>query len=877
MPLEFDLDWLADEIGRANRPLHIHALTEKAVLRHYAALEMLRPYSAGAQYALNQEIVFKQQRARVIQVRNGGNPLQGTFQVLTLKLDNQIFLRAAAVQDAPVKKRVRFASDKLAAHIRAHLGENKKTVRAKLQSDSRYVSFQDEQGESWCLRELLPRITEEEIAHIYEFLTSRLTREKLVPLPTHEILERLGYSTDAAIEEYALHTFAVNVTCSEYDGLLWTGRGWVLEEEWKEFQSRSRLVSPRQPNRKFPAIVSVSDNSVSDEDANEGTIPATTKQIARRDFETWLTQPAARAFSIVQAKHYYSNTLPLTSEMLELFPPLDSGKIIATLYLHFGSDVYPIVAAVDLEGQRITATENLYDLEREHKVYPGTRLEFMRRASLYEIDVRPVAAKNPQPIRVVRFAIENNQLIELEDIETPTYEVDAEVTIADARWEDLPTLFRKAEEAGAGIFTFMFEHCQQLQRKNLNHPILVTAQQLFQEVHYNKRPTTLATIQWELWRRRAFESQGKEKYLFRPEMGDGRSSLSPSGTKTSAPSQPKIFRKASPRLPRPMLPRDDATTPRFKPSNVARKDPPHAAGDAPPVPHTQSRIVTQSLRVGQVFETLAKGSGFAIETIEPNEIHIRLHDGGQSRRIDCDRLELAWLDLVRRRKLLGTEIQEKFSRHSWSYIAAILGKRAEVRVARSPIELIYSPPLVRSPIANPSALGKPDTVASNQRLRDPEISERAIADVLACFQTLNYVDQIEPLPLAHAYRVQPNLAALICFLETNGERNYFELVLLAADLSKLASGFERINLWMLLGAADQVLVIHHKALKPLYQDAHSAAPHDWKIEIAVSDRHCDLGLSANTKHLHRVPVQHFQDERIKPIRKIFSTVSLLNG
>ena len=79
-----DLDYLAGFIRGEGKPIHVRILSQKS-LRQWLEKSQ-RKYAPGAKYSKEESIFFKGQMATVKAVREGSNPKQGHFEILTLEL-----------------------------------------------------------------------------------------------------------------------------------------------------------------------------------------------------------------------------------------------------------------------------------------------------------------------------------------------------------------------------------------------------------------------------------------------------------------------------------------------------------------------------------------------------------------------------------------------------------------------------------------------------------------------------------------------------------------------------------------------------------------------------------------------------------------------
>ena len=91
-----DLEALKAELGHAQVRYTLDDLVERLVRLTLARTTGLRIYSPVETYEVGERIIFRGQPADVLDVRPGGNPSQGTFHVLELKLEDGAVERVVA-------------------------------------------------------------------------------------------------------------------------------------------------------------------------------------------------------------------------------------------------------------------------------------------------------------------------------------------------------------------------------------------------------------------------------------------------------------------------------------------------------------------------------------------------------------------------------------------------------------------------------------------------------------------------------------------------------------------------------------------------------------------------------------------------------------
>jgi len=529
---DVNLEALAQVIHERGRPVHLNQLARAAVRARLQAEAGERLYAPGAQYTLGETIRFSDQSATVKAVKAGGNPKQGPFKILTLALpDGTERYMAAEVPGAPAEDRQPVTDEQVGRIIEQHGLAIRMAVQEALGADDRFVWFQDAQGDHWCLAEMLPEVRDEELAQVWPLLQGRLRDGVLDPCPTEAMVKAIWGQENDGSEAYLLKAFALNAALWQCQDVRRLGDGWVLEDEWRQLQERPALVGPRQPNVvTLPeGVEPVEEDEEEPAEAEEEEPPAEAETI-EEDLEAWRRNRLLNATITLKAQHYYGNWLPLTQAMRRVFPPRASGADTVTFYHRFGGEEESFQAWVDWDQGRILGSPQMYQAFHDHGIYPGAKLVISHRGSEQEYDIRTKPVQGEQNVLVRRVFLAKDGTLEYEEVKEPIrYEIAQDVFVADARWEDLDALFRQAEEAGAGIFQLMYEKCCEWWEENDRQPLYVTAEDLFQAIHFDDqgRLTSKATIAWELWRRLAFEPAGDGKYRFRPEKGDRVRSVRP--------------------------------------------------------------------------------------------------------------------------------------------------------------------------------------------------------------------------------------------------------------------------------------------------------------------------------------------------------------
>jgi len=683
-----DPEVLAQEIRTAGRPVHINVLARVAVQAQLEAKAKERRYAPGAKYAQGETIRFNGQPVMVKAVQTANNPKQGQFTVLTLTLpDGSERYMVAEVAGAPAQDREPVSEERVRAVVG---GENGLAIRTAVQealnADDRFVWFQDAQGDHWCLAEMLPEVTDEDLAKIWPLLQGLLADNTIHPRPTEELVRAIWDQENDGSDAYALKAFALNAALQRCQEARWLGNGWVLEAEWQRLQERPVLMGPRQENvvEPPPGVTVATEDEQGSVGGDEGAESEAEESAAvvEGDLEAWRRNRRLNAELTLRASHYYGNWLPLTRDMRRVFPPLASESYGVTFYHRFGGQEASFPAWVDWSQGRILGSPQMYQAFYEHGVYPGAKLVVSHRGNLWEYDIRTKPVEGERRLRVRRVFLSEGGELEYEEIEEPLrYQVDSDVFIAAARWEDLPALFRQAEEVGAGIFQLMYQQCCQWWEEGGRRPLYVTAQQLFEAIHYDDqgRMTSKATIAWELWRRQAFESAGEGRYLFRPEKADRVRSIE---LRRRTPKSPVV--RVGPKV------RRDRSLRTIVRRVCASAESPHRKAETVEKAQKGEGGIWPKIAqlVGQQISPLDRGEPFQVSSINDREVVLVLGTGSEWRP-PRSHIERAWAELTSKGTVKRTWIRDEISEYNASYIVALLAALPGVRHQVNPIQLFY--------------------------------------------------------------------------------------------------------------------------------------------------------------------------------------------
>jgi len=533
-------DPLADLIRDGGRPVHLNVLTRHAVRTWLEARAEERHYAPGGQYKPGECIRFRGQRSIVTNVLPASNPVQGDFSILTIRLpDDTERLMAADIPDAPVERQQQVTQEAVDAYLDTKGEEARAAVREALKSDARFVSCSTPRGELWCLRDMVPKVTPDEVRSAEAILPRELVNSELISHATEELTAVIWGLDDDGSHDYALCAFALSRALDAREAVLNLGDRWAHAEAWEALRAeRETLTSPRQPSDieipkglPEPSAAEIQEEDMRElaerEIAEEDEPEKGTKE--QRDLESWRRDHPDHAVLTLRARHYYEGWLPLSTKVKRLFPPLSSGQQEVIFYHHFGDEPESFRAWVDWEQDRIWVSAGMYETFRGYGIYPGARLRISARNER-AFDLATREADKSEPIRVWRMWLNEEREIEYDDFEEPRrYDTDDDVYVADARFEDLEALFRQAEETGNSIFGLMYEEAVARWKAKGREDLVVTADELHEAIHFDEqgRMVSKASIKWELWKRLAFKPLGGGRYLFQPRFGAAVRSAAP--------------------------------------------------------------------------------------------------------------------------------------------------------------------------------------------------------------------------------------------------------------------------------------------------------------------------------------------------------------
>lgn len=499
MSVLFD-EW-TKAIRGAGKPLHQNRLIELAA-KH------VRDYSPFIDnYNIGEFVCYHGRLAEISGIQQGGNPKQGNFNILHLTFfdgSDPIYVVGGIIK-VPNKEYFSKADYQI-----DWLG----CVASILGKDNRFVHLRNEQGDTWCLKELLPSISHHELNLARSLLDEELTQDgELITKNTEELVQYIWKIKNDGGNHYLCHAFAISVGLLACPQVKQLGDRWVNVKAWEKLKRRKKLRPPRH-------LTILGEEGDPDEEVDEPIKRSRKKRLVKEDENKherydWRENRPRSVRIVLRARNYYEGWLPLTEREVFLFPPIDQEVL---LHHNFSDEPQYILAWVDLQDRHIWAKSGMYEVLRQNRIYPGAKLSLSYRTDR-EYDLATLPPKTDEPVNVWRMWLEGDEIQYSIDAEPRRYDIDEDVFIADAKFEDLPALFRQAEEAGNSIFGLMYEKAKEWQKEIGGQELFITAEELFQAIHFDRygRMTTKATIATELWQRLAFEPVGKGRYRFRPE------------------------------------------------------------------------------------------------------------------------------------------------------------------------------------------------------------------------------------------------------------------------------------------------------------------------------------------------------------------------
>ena len=434
---DVDLDILEALIHEAGRPVHVNVLTRAAIRAWLSAGEEGRRYAPGAQYQVGETVLFEGQRAAVESVREGSNPVQGPFAVLTLVLPGGTErLMAARVPGAPAEDREPVTEARVAEALRAQGGAARQAVQAALTADPRFVSCQALQGGLWCLAEILPQVQPKDLRAAVAVLPDALADGEPTTRTTEELVRAAWAMADDGSDDYALHAFALGQALSGCADVCCLGDCWTSARAWDAFTARPVLETPRVASQvtlpegiEEAAQAQVEQEqrreAMGEDDESGGGEPD------EEDLEAWRQDRPTHAVFTLRARHYYEGWLPLSGQVRRLFPPLAAGRQEVVFHHHFGDVPAAFRAFVDQDVGRIWVSPQMYETLRCQCTYPGARLRLSaRNERAYDLAQREPSKTDP--IHIWRMWLDEDGRIKYEDFEEPRrYDVDDDVYVAE--------------------------------------------------------------------------------------------------------------------------------------------------------------------------------------------------------------------------------------------------------------------------------------------------------------------------------------------------------------------------------------------------------------------------------------------------------------
>lgn len=576
-------------------------------------------------------------------VEDASNPIQGSFQVVTILVNGKEEFYAAGIAEAqPLFIQMPSSPEEremLAAQI---VDEHFEALKKKLNDaiEDGLLSAEINGDDVLVGDPTLIGETERELIHLF---FAELPEDQFF-LTTEDIYRRLiGLSALSDIpKDGALFSLRL---CLEEMGFIDLGNDqWVTADAFAKIDRKINryLPVPRIRTRIQDEVnidlSSEFENYVTD--LGEESEPVK----IRESIESW--QPPAQSLPIgpLSFMNLREGYFPLAS-ITSAFPP-EPDHLLVKIQIAEGDDLLSFLVDRNDDSIKCLKPITLREKLTELGVWAGVRLWLAYQSEgIYRIFPRPL----PQPYKVTCKQIwldeEGNLRASIEQIELQ-YEADEHIFKADLRLMDPEALELQAIQLNRSIFDCMRAAFPVLAA--LNPQGRVHYKELFHMVFFQDRMCSPRTVISNLYTYECFSSVGHGYFSYDPAKGTQR----------------RAVRRRSIRGRR-------------------------SKGSFPPraIDIEAEPWLTIAQLVGQELKTLKLGELFTVLGLNNKNIVIRASTS-RTRTIGRDQIDRAWQHLQNQGELTRAEIQKKYSRFNPAYVAAILSKLPGVYLASiSPITL----------------------------------------------------------------------------------------------------------------------------------------------------------------------------------------------
>jgi len=500
------------------------------------------PLFDGAQaYAVGDRVAIPQpdpqnlrpdtwQIGRISDVQEAGNPAQGTFQVVTIRIGNKRRKMAAHIaQGNPLSIAVNWddvAIEWLTNHIiESHYNSLLSAVKQAI-ADSRLDVVIE--GDRVISGQLLP-LSEAEKALIADLFTE--IGEMKPWIEVAEIIEAFRKSDhlDEATDDIA----SLRITRF----LKEKGYRSVGNDRWTTSTHLARMDRDIVRHPSVPRISSqiarqraevepdepAYDDAVLDEEAIaqiadlEG--KAEPETVPAKSLDEWRrTAPSGKIrLPTLTYQHITMGYLPLTGALSSLFPPDEDPLAIDIIVI----DSPPIKCLVSRKKQEIKAIDQyaFYRCFQDKQIMAGTHL-WLERQSNSKYYLAPQWLAEPREVLCKQAWIEDNCL-HFSQVEIPIlYEGDEHIFKSEIRFEDPDALFAEAESSGLSIAHALYRVFDELGADNPG--VKMHYSELFNAVFFQHRMCSPHSVIHELYSRPCFVRCGNGYFAFNPELGFDR-------------------------------------------------------------------------------------------------------------------------------------------------------------------------------------------------------------------------------------------------------------------------------------------------------------------------------------------------------------------
>jgi hypothetical protein len=363
--------------------------------------------------------------------------------------------------------------------------------------------------------------------------------------------------------------------------------------------------------------------------------------------ETWSPPTDPLKMPALSYLHIMQGYFPLTGTLARAFPPTETSSLVDVTLVEGD----PFLFVVNLKERRLKSVDpqGVYTrLVRELGIPAGTFL-WLEYHGQHQYRIAPHPLAEPKMVHCKQAWLENGLLhVEENEIKMP-FEGDEHLFKAELRFEDIEALFSEAEECDCSIFDAIYDVLPKLAA--LRPDGLVHYNDIFNAVFFEYRMCSYRTVIHELYDHACFAEAGDGFYRFAPELGVSR----------RRPTRHQVA--------------DDFW--REQPQVVNMRAP------ATPVEAEFWRQIAND--IPRQLETLDEHKPFEITSVTHETIELVVSTG-QPRTLPRADIEQAWNELTQRRRIARDRVTE-LAEFNVAYVMAILAQLPGVSYKLRPLQL----------------------------------------------------------------------------------------------------------------------------------------------------------------------------------------------